>query len=79
LLGSRFRGNDECGLDRGSGVDDQVIMDAVEIVVLWVVDVFSEIVAHDKPWWVQMLAGLGCLGAILEIGAVALWVVLRSS
>jgi len=54
-------------------------MDAVEIVVLWVVDVFSEIVAHDKPWWVQMLAGLGCLGAILEIGAVALWVVLRSS
>jgi hypothetical protein len=52
-------------------------MEAFEFLFWWLPDVFSDIVAHDKPWWVQVLAMLGCLGVMPVIGGVVLWLVLR--
>jgi len=49
----------------------------IELLFWWVPDVFSDIVAHDRPWWVQMLAVLGCLGTMIALVALVVWLILR--
>jgi hypothetical protein len=42
--------------------------------------VFGEIVGHKKPWWVGLIATLGCIVALLAVGAsflFLLWVLFR--
>ena len=45
-----------------------------------VADLFGDTVAKDKPWWVQLIASLGCLMAMGLFGAAVcffLWALLR--
>ena len=50
--------------------------------VLWLaMDLFGEIVGADKPWWVKVLASLGCLAALILMGGAILfiaWVIIRA-
>jgi hypothetical protein len=44
--------------------------------VVIVADLFGDKVAKRKPWWVQLLASLGCslaLGAALALPCVLAW------
>lgn len=44
----------------------------VDFAVWLVADMFGDAVAKNKPWWLQLLASLGCLAA-LGLFAAAFW------
>jgi hypothetical protein len=51
----------------------------VEFTVWLGAELFGEAVAKNKPWWVQLMASLGCLAALALFGAAfwLLWVFIR--
>ena len=48
----------------------------VEIAVETVADLFGYAMGQKRPWWVELVANLGCL-IILGVPILLLWVLLR--
>ena len=43
-----------------------------EFIVWLATELFGDIVAAGKPWWIKLLASLGCLAAFMLLGAAIL-------
>ena len=63
-------------LERNCNLPDYIGMDTgFEWVFIVAIEIFSDIVGADKPWWFKLLASLGCLAATSAICAVFLLII----